>query len=259
MDLIKALELSKKLSKKAGEEILKIYTTDFEVEYKEEKMPLTMADKKSNDIIVEGLKKSFPKVGILSEEMEDNIAIRNNKYCFIVDPLDGTKEFIKKNDEFTVNIALAEDGEVIMGVVYVPVKDELYYALKGNGAYLETNGKAEMIKVSDNIKEIKIVVSKSHISEKEKSLIDNHKNKISEIISAGSSLKGCFVALGRADVYYRFGYTMEWDTAAMHAICEEAGAIVRQMDDSMLLYNRENHLNEKGFYIINNIENLMKI
>ena len=166
MDLIKALELSKKLSKKAGEEILKIYTTDFEVEYKEEKMPLTMADKKSNDIIVEGLKKSFPKVGILSEEMEDNIAIRNNKYCFIVDPLDGTKEFIKKNDEFTVNIALAEDGEVIMGVVYVPVKDELYYALKGNGAYLETNGKAEMIKVSDNIKEIKIVVSKSNISEK---------------------------------------------------------------------------------------------
>jgi len=259
MDIKNALELSKELAVKAGNEIMKIYHTDFTVEYKDDKMPLTMADQNANDVIVTALAKAFPKAGILSEESADDPANREKTYCFIVDPLDGTKEFIKKNDEFTVNIALAENGRVVMGVVYLPVKEELYYAAKGHGAFLSKDGKIELISVTSNTNDLRMVVSKSHMSDKEKALLEKYSDKIANMTQAGSSLKGCLVASGEAEVYYRFGFTMEWDTAAMHAVCEEAGAIFKQMDGSDMLYNREDHLNAKGFYVINCSENLMSL
>lgn len=259
MDILKALELSKRLAVKAGEEIMKIYHTDFTVEYKDDKMPLTMADKNANDVIVNSLSKAFPNAGILSEESADDPENCNKEFCFIVDPLDGTKEFIKKNDEFTVNIALAQNGRVVMGVVYLPVKEELFYAAKGIGAYVDKDGQTNKIHVTDAISDLKMVVSKSHMSEKEEQLLEKYSNKITEMVQAGSSLKGCLVASGEADIYYRFGFTMEWDTAAMQAVCEEAGAIFRQMDGSEMLYNREDHLNGKGFYVINRSENCMTL
>ncbi len=259
MDIIKALEVSKKLAIQAGEEIMKIYSTDFSVEYKDDKMPLTMADKNANEVIVSELEKAFPEAGILSEESAEVPETRNKRYCFIVDPLDGTKEFIKKNDEFTVNIALAQDGKVIMGVVYLPVKKELYFAAEGQGAFLEKNGILKRIRVTEATENIRMVVSKSHMSEKEKAILEKYSTKIESMTQAGSSLKGCLVASGSAEVYYRFGYTMEWDTAAMQAICEEAGAIFRQMDGSEMVYNRENHLNDKGFYVINHHNNFMEL
>jgi 3'(2'), 5'-bisphosphate nucleotidase len=143
-------------------------------------------------------------------------------------------------------------------VIYVPVTKMLYYALKGEGAYMEVveSGEVKQLKVSKKTSNLIWIGSKSHSSEKEKNLIEAHMEIISNTISAGSSLKGCMVAQGEADVYYRFGLTSEWDTAAMQCIVEEAGGIFRQMDGSKMVYNRENNLNEKGFYIVNRPENI---
>jgi len=141
----------------------------------------------------------------------------------------------------------------------LPVKEELYYAVKEQGAYLDKNGVIQKISVTDKTSDIRMVVSKSHMSDKEKALLEKYSDKIGNMTQAGSSLKGCLVASGNAEVYYRFGLTMEWDTAAMQAICEEAGALFKQMDDSELLYNREDHLNAKGFYVINSLDNRMEL
>jgi 3'(2'), 5'-bisphosphate nucleotidase len=252
------LNLSKQLAKEAGNIIMKIYHKDFAVEKKEDKSPLTIADKKSNMHIVEGIRKHCPQYSILSEELKDDRIRLNNDYCFIVDPLDGTKEFIKRNGQFTVNIALTFKHEVVMGVVYVPVTGSLYYASRGDGAYFNNvnTGIIKRIHVTDKLNNLIWVGSKSHSSEKEESLINSHKELISDTISAGSSIKGCMVASGQADVYYRLGLTSEWDTAAMQCIVEEAGGIFRQMNGSVMLYNRENNLNEKGFYAVNREENI---
>ena len=248
----------KALAIKVGKEILKIYETDYNVETKEDNSPLTLADMKANEIIVKSLKENFPDYAILSEESRDDKSRLTNDFCFIVDPLDGTKEFIKRNGQFTVNIALAYKHKVVMGVIYVPVTQELYYASKGDGAYLETVESYEIQKIqaTDKLEDLIVVGSKSHSSEKEAKLIEDHKELIKETISAGSSLKGCMVARGQADVYYRFGYTCEWDTAAMQCIVEEAGGIFKQIDGTEMLYNRENNLNEKGFYVVNRKENI---
>lgn len=243
---------------RAGQAIMKIYDTDFEVEMKEDNSPLTLADKTANDIIVECLKENYPDYAILSEESVDNKSRLENDYCFIVDPLDGTREFVKRNGQFTVNIALVYNKKPIMGAIYIPVTRQLYYASKDKGAFIENidTGKIKKLKVSEKLKSLVWVGSKSHSSEKEENIINDHRDVIGEIMSAGSSLKGCMVAEGKADVYYRFGLTCEWDTAAMQCIVEEAGGIFRQMDGSEMLYNRENNLNEKGFYIVNRRENI---
>jgi len=257
MNLEKELKVSIELSKRAGEKILEVYNNKFDVEYKEDKSPLTLADKKSNEVIVKGLKKEFSQYSILSEESKEDKTRYNNDWCWVVDPLDGTKEFIKKNGEFTVNIALTYKQITVLGVIYVPVTKEVYYASKENGAFYEKNGVVQAIKVSDAVKDIRLVCSRSHASERLNKLIEDNKKLITDIKSAGSSLKGCLIARGDAEVYYRFGPTMEWDTAAMQCIVEEAGAIFRQMDGSEMIYNRENSLNDKGFYIINKEENLL--
>lgn len=256
------LQLAKDLAIQAGLAIMKIYETDFNIEIKEDNSPLTLADRKANEIIVQGLEESFLDYAILSEESKDDKSRLKNDFCFIVDPLDGTKEFIKRNGQFTVNIALAYKNKVVMGVIYVPVTKELYYASKGEGAYLERvksnehGTELKILQVSDKLEDIIVVGSKSHSSEKEAKLIEENKDKIKESKSAGSSLKGCMVAEGLADIYYRFGLTSEWDTAAMQCIVEEAGGIFRQMDGTDMLYNRENNLNEKGFYVVNRKENI---
>ncbi len=242
----------------AGKAIMKIYNTDFDVEYKTDDSPLTLADKTANEVILSVLKEEFPSYAILSEESKDSKDRLESDYCFIVDPLDGTKEFIKRNGQFTVNIALTYKGKSVLGVIYVPVSKMLYYASEGAGAYIVNveSGESRKLNVSDRLDKLTWVGSKSHSSEKEENLIKEHSNVISEIISAGSSLKGCMVAEGKADVYYRFGLTCEWDTAAMQCIVEESGGIFRQLDGSEMTYNRKNNLNEKGFYIVNRVENV---
>lgn len=252
MNLISELNTAKELALRAGGAILNIYNDCFEVEYKEDQSPITLADRKADDIIVSSLKERFPHHAILSEESEDDKSRLSNEWCWIIDPLDGTKEFIKKNGEFTVNIALAYKNKVVLGVIYIPVTGELYYAAQGIGAFYDYKGNTETIKVSNRTKDLRLVKSRSHATDKLNNLIEKNKNKIADIKGAGSSIKGCLIAKGEAEIYYRFSLTKEWDTAAMHCIVEVAGGVFRQMDHSPMLYNRENTLNDKGFYILNN-------
>ncbi len=245
----------------AGQVILKIYEAPetLQVDWKEDRSPLTSADREANHIIVRQLRESFPTYAILSEEEKDSLERLSNEYCFVVDPLDGTKEFIKRNGQFTVNIALAYRHESVMGVIYVPVTGELYYAAKGYGAYLKSaDGKEERLHVSDCKEKsaLRIVKSNSHDCTEMEDLIARH--HLDHCVRMGSSLKGCLIASGKADLYYRYNPTMEWDTAAMQCIVEEAGGVFRQMDDSLMRYNRENSLNDKGFYAINCMENRLR-
>lgn len=253
----KELEIAKQAAVLAGQAIMEVYdSADFGVEYKKDHSPLTKADKESNDVIVRMLKEAFPEYAILSEEEKDNLDRLKNALCFVVDPLDGTKEFLKRNGQFTVNIALSENHHSVMGVIYVPVTGELYYAAKGYGSFLEKDGVITELHVSAEEKEkseLNVVMSNSHGCREMEELLEKYQLK--NFVKVGSSLKGCMIATGAADVYYRHNPTMEWDTAAMQCIVEEAGAIFRQMDDTEMLYNRENSLNDKGFYIINSIKN----
>lgn len=254
----KELKIAKEAAIKAGKAILEIYQNKqgIEVEYKTDSSPLTQADKVANRIIVETLRGKFPHYAVLSEEEQDNKSRLNNDYCFIVDPLDGTKEFLKRNGQFTVNIALAYQHRAVMGVIYVPVSGELYFAAEGLGAFCKTaDGKEQRLAVSDNQENsaLRLVMSNSHGCQQMDELIKKY--QIRNFVKIGSSLKGCMVASGRADIYYRFNPTMEWDTAAMQCIAEEAGAIFRQMDGSVMRYNREDSRNDKGFYLINQEKN----
>jgi len=256
MDWTKELAVAKAAAVEAGKAILKIYNSEqIDVEYKSDASPLTQADKCSNQIIVEALAQNFPEYAILSEEEQDNKERMKNDYCFVVDPLDGTKEFIKRNGQFTVNIALAYKGKSVMGVIYVPVTGELYWAAEGQGAYLTVGDETKGIRVSDRDKDIRVVMSSSHGCAEMDELLEKH--KLTNFVKVGSSLKGCIIAKGEAEIYYRFNPTMEWDTAAMQCIVEEAGAIFRQMDDTEMRYNRQDCRNSKGFYIINSMGNKM--
>lgn len=257
MDLSKVASVCKELAIKAGQEILRVYDSDFDVEYKSDTSPLTQADLGANEIITGGLYDAFPDICVLSEESRDDKKRINERFCFIVDPLDGTKEFVNRNGEFTVNIALSDRGVPVVGVIYIPVQEMLYWAYKGGGAWLkETQERDKPIRVTDKIRELNFVGSKSHSGDEEKRLLKVHSDVIGSVVSVGSSIKGCLVADGKADVYYRYGLTCEWDTAAMHCIVEQAGGIFRQMDGSEMVYNRENTLNEKGFFAVNCEENI---
>lgn len=235
---------------KAGEEILEIYKTDFDVEIKGDNSPLTIADKKSNAVIIDALNSKYPDIPIISEENK-LIAYDDRKhwdYCWMVDPLDGTKEFIKKNGEFTVNIALIHKGVPIAGIVHVPATKETFYAQKNKGAFKITGDVVSKIKISplaqNNV--LRIVGSRSHGSPELETYVDNMKSKFHavEFVATGSSLKFCILAEGKADVYPRLGPTMEWDTAAGQIVAMEAGAIVNVYnEDKPLLYNKENLLN----------------
>lgn len=257
---LKAQEQAIIVAQEAGEAIMRVYNSPetLKIDLKQDRSPLTEADKVSNDIILKRLKKEFPEYAILSEEEKDNSARLSNDYCFVIDPLDGTKEFIKRNGQFTVNIALAYKHEVVMGVIYVPVSEEMYYAAKGVGAYLkDATGSIKSLHVSDNADKtsLRVVLSNSHGCPEMDDLLKRY--NLTNFVKVGSSLKGCMVASGEADVYYRFNPTMEWDTAAMQCIVEEAGGIFRQMDGTAMKYNRENSLNDKGFYAINREENYL--
>jgi 3'(2'), 5'-bisphosphate nucleotidase len=269
------IELIKATAYFAGRIILEVYEKDFRVQYKEDDSPLTIADLKANHYIVGVLEKHFPDMAILAEESTDDLKRLDRDWCWIVDPLDGTKEFVKRNGEFTVNIALSFKGRPVLGVVYVPVVDEIYWAYKEGGAFygkdcLETYGGGwsinggmvligEKIHVSHRVKDLVMLHSRSHKTRMIEDFVERNKDRIGSIKSVGSSLKGCVIAKGEGDIYYRFGPTMEWDTAAMECIVSEAGGIFRQMDHTEMTYNRHDSLNGKGFYILNSIENMLKL
>ena len=244
-------------ARKAGAEILEIYARDFEIDYKEDESPLTEADRAANEVIMEYLRAEHAETPVISEENKQlGYAERKDWNRFwLVDPLDGTKELIKKNGEFTVNIALVEDGQPVLGVVYRPVTGTVYLGIVGEGAYrIEGEGDAEAISGGPHYTEkdsVKVVASRSHLTAEVEEFVEKLREEGKEVdfLSAGSSLKLCLVAEGAADVYPRFGPTMEWDTGAAQAVAVAAGKKVLNAETGgPLAYNKENLLNP--FFIV---------
>ncbi|MFD1316832.1 3'(2'),5'-bisphosphate nucleotidase CysQ [Namhaeicola litoreus] len=247
-----------------GKEILKIYKNDFEVEFKEDNSPLTIADENANAVINKYLLKT--NIPIISEENKQ-IDFQQRKSwskCWIVDPLDGTKEFVKRNGEFTVNIALVENGKPLFGVIFVPDQKVLYFGDVRAHKSFKATVDLDHINIEKILKEAleisprnpnpknKIIVgSRSHMNDETLSFVESFKKEgvNVDIVSKGSSLKFCLIAEGEADIYPRFAPTMEWDTAAGQAICEAVGLkVISQQTKETLLYNKENLLNP-GFLV----------
>lgn len=227
-----------KIARHAGDAIMRVYESDdFDVQQKGDESPLTKADLAAHNVICDGLKALAMQYPIISEESSD-ISWEQRKHWqryWLVDPLDGTKEFIKRNGEFTVNIALIENGEPILGVVYAPVLDAMYIGERNKGASL--NG--EIIRVEQNEPEtLRIVGSRSHASQETTDWLEQL-GKPYEIVAMGSSLKICLVAEGKADIYPRLGPTCEWDTGAAHAVLNGAGGTITTVDGEPLRYNQK--------------------
>ncbi|MGA4604433.1 3'(2'),5'-bisphosphate nucleotidase CysQ [Pseudoalteromonas maricaloris] len=243
------------LSIRAGEAIMEIYAKDFNVEYKEDESPVTEADLAAHKIIVAGLKTLTPEMPILSEE---NAGIdwqerQQWQEYWLVDPIDGTKEFIKKNGEFTVNIALINNGEPILGVVHAPALNESYLAEKSIGAFKQTGEARIELKVTTKPNQglIKVVGSRSHPSPDLAEYLTRFEQV--DMVPKGSSLKLCLVAESKADVYPRLGPTSEWDTGAGHAVASIAGAKVSQVNGEPLRYNQKaEYLNP--YFVVSRLE-----
>ena len=230
------------IARRAGASILDIYARDdFGTTVKDDASPLTLADQASHDTIVAGLAELEPKLPILSEEAEAASPRERAGWSrfWLIDPLDGTKEFIKRNGEFTVNIALIDGGRPVLGVVYAPVLDLMYQAAEGHGAFKSSAGSAPArIGVSDyRDAGLRVVASRSHAGELMPRFLELAGNP--ECVSQGSSLKLCLVADGSANLYPRFGPTMEWDVAAAHAVVNEAGGRVVDPEGAPLRYNKD--------------------
>jgi 3'(2'), 5'-bisphosphate nucleotidase len=235
------------IAQQAGEKILEIYRDEsrFErVDFKADDSPLTLADREAHEYIAAKLQETTPEIPILSEEGR-NIPFderKNWKKFWLVDPLDGTKEFIKRNGEFTVNIALVEDGRVSLGVVHVPVKNTTYFAAKGQGAFVIREGEAaHRIQANDFKMDeggLRLVCSRSHMSKEVEEYLEGFRDP--QTVSMGSSLKFMLIAEGRADIYPRLAPTMEWDTGAAQIVVEEAGGrVINHETNQPLRYNKE--------------------
>lgn len=239
------------LARRAGVEILAVYGQTFEVTRKADQSPLTLADMRAHEVIVRGLRELTPDIPVLSEEASDipyETRGQWNRY-WLVDPLDGTKEFVSRNGEFTVNIALIENHAPVLGVVHVPVSDTTYGGDVASGAIRQT-GAEPAVKISVRVPAsapLRVVGSRSHGGN-----LDQHLTALGPhtLLSVGSSLKFCLVAEGNADFYPRFGPTSEWDTAAAQAVVEAAGGAVITTDGAPLRYNRKADLLNPNFLAV---------
>lgn len=239
------------IAMQAGKRILEIYNTDFRVETKADQSPLTAADRAAHQTIVSALQQLTPDIPVLSEESRAVPWSERSGWpqYWLVDPLDGTKEFIKRNGEFTVNIALIQGYEAILGVVHVPVQQRSFYGSRAVGAFeRDAAGSARPVHVATKAQHpVRVVGSRSHRGE----LLDAYLARLGEhvMVSMGSSLKLCLVATGAADIYPRLGLTSEWDTAAAQAVVECAGGKVVQLDGTPLLYNTKDDILNPHFLV----------
>jgi 3'(2'), 5'-bisphosphate nucleotidase len=249
------LEQAIVIAKVAGNAIMQVYSTDFNVVKKVDNSPLTQADLFAHQVIVKALSKLTPDIPVLTEE-SDSISFETRcqwQRYWLIDPLDGTREFVKRNGEFTVNIALIDNHLPVLGVVYAPVTGLLYYASHEQGAYKQL-GASQPQKIHTralNLKQPTIAGSRSHSNEKMQKFMLNFQGITGvapELISMGSSLKICLVAEGLADVYPRLGLTSEWDTAAAHCVLLEAGGDIVNMSNQSLLYNTKESLLNPNFF-----------
>ncbi len=243
------------LARRAGDAILKVYDSDIAVQQKDDQSPLTEADLASHRTIVAGLGELTPEIPVLSEESKAlPFETRQGwRRYWLIDPLDGTKEFIKRNGEFTVNIALIEHGEAVLGVVLVPVTGVVYYGLRDGGAFKIEQGASRPIAVTPKCQSpVRVAGSRSHAGDSLQAFLDRLGPH--EIVSMGSSLKLCLVAEGRADLYPRLGPTSEWDTAAAQAVVEAAGGRVTDTALQPLRYNTKDSLLNPHFLVFGDTE-----
>jgi 3'(2'), 5'-bisphosphate nucleotidase len=250
MDFNQLAEVMRRLALEAGDRIMEIYESpDFDIRSKSDDSPVTAADEAADEVISVGLRAAFPDVALVTEEQAASHTVKATTFL-IVDPLDGTKEFIKRRGDFTVNIAYVVDGAPIRGVVYAPAKNRMFYT-QADGTTVEEAGPFEkdmvgtvdVIKVShpDN-NALMVVASKSHRDQATDDYIDLY--GVKDMKSAGSSLKFCLIATGEADIYPRLGRTMEWDTAAGHAVLKGAGGRVVRFDNhEPLVYGKDGFAN----------------
>jgi len=239
--------------------IKKVYASAFEVEIKEDDSPVTVADKGADEIIRGYLSERFPEYGFLTEESADTGERFSHRRIFIVDPVDGTTEFVSRNGQFTTNIALCEDNEIVVGVINVPMLDRLYFAVKGEGAYrLVRGGTKERIHVSDRKTGLKAMRSISHYTKGELAFMESHASVFEEEVEAvGAANKFCRLAEGEKDFYYRDSpYTKEWDVAPGDLLVREAGGYMVEPDGKPFTYNRKDVYNRKGYVMANSKENL---
>ena len=233
-----------KVADEASEKVLHIYQSDFTVDFKSDHSPITAADTASHEIIVRGLRNISRDIPILSEEGKD-IPWEERKHWrrfWLVDPIDGTKDFTQRTGEFTVNIAMIEDGEPVMGVVIAPALKEAFWGVVGEGAHLrDRTGKVRRIRVAEPKAVKRVVASKNHLNEETRAFIDKLGDH--ELVQAGSSLKFCRIAEGHADIYPRLGPTCEWDTGAAQAVLMAAGGKVQTLEGKPLKYGKEDVLN----------------
>ncbi|ERS87037.1 3'-5'-bisphosphate nucleotidase [Marinobacter sp. C1S70] len=233
-----------KIADEASEKVLHIYQSDFKVSYKDDHSPITAADIASHDIIVKGLRNISRDIPILSEEGAEIPWEERKKWrrFWLIDPIDGTKDFTQRTGEFTVNIAMIEDGEPVMGVVTAPALKEAFWGIKGEGAHMrDRTGRVHRIRVAEPKDTLRVVASKNHLNEETRTFIEALGSH--ETVQAGSSLKFCRIAEGHADIYPRMGPTSEWDTAAAHAVLVAAGGKVQTPEGQPLVYGKENILN----------------
>ena len=255
------------LLESAGKLIMEYYNSKaFEIESKADDSPVTTADKASNDLIIDGLTKLYPDIPIISEETTQiPYDIRKNwEYCWMLDPLDGTKEFIKRNGEFSINLALIHNHKPVEGYIHFPVQDWTYWAQKGKGAWktdhldiggcdtVETQNFASLPRTSH----IRIMISRSHAGQREHDFISQVKKLgyVVETLPHGSAMKHCLIAEGKGDIYPKFGICSEWDTAPGQIILEESGGKITQTDTGeALLYNKEDFANPEFIMWGNNV------
>ncbi len=242
----------------ARDKIMEIYKKPFDVEIKEDNSPVTLADKMADEIIRQVIAQAFPTHAFLTEESSDDKSRLQNDYVWIVDPVDGTKDFVDKNDEFTTNIALAYKHEVVVGVVLVPATGEIYYASKGNGSFYQKKNRIKIIRVNSKTRGLTVLTSRFHVNEKELATIERHKDKIKHRKTFGSAIKPCRIARGLAEITYRLSAgTKEWDTAASQIVVEEAGGVFVKPSGERILYNRDDVYNREGYVVANRIENVL--
>jgi 3'(2'), 5'-bisphosphate nucleotidase len=249
----KELEIAESLVREAGKIVLDFYHQDYDVELKKGREPVTEADKASNKFITERLKELFPNDGILAEESKDDLSRLNRERVWLVDPMDGTREFIDKVGQFAVMIGLSEGKRPVLGVVYQPTTDTLYTAVAGGGAYVTRNGQREPMQVAhtQDIRQMRLVVSRSHRAQ----LVDDMKEVLGiqkEVSSGSVGLKVGLLAEDRCDLYlHPNSKTKEWDTCAPEIILREAGGIMTDCWGEPLKYNKKNVYNDKGFVASN--------
>ncbi len=238
-------------------EIMAIYHSEFEVEIKDDHSPVTKADKMVDQMIRTYLSMHFPHDAFLTEESEDNLERLNHDRVWIIDPIDGTKDFIGKDGEFAVHIALSFRHEIVVGVILAPVSNTLYYASKNTGSFKRVGDTIQQIHVNDKTTDLTAVVSRYHLRQKEKDVMAKYAQFITRQVTIGASLKACLIAEGKAEISYRFSQgTKEWDLAPAQIIVEEAGGLVVKPDLTRYTYNRKDVYNREGYIIANRKENI---